>query len=534
MKSGKKTKEHPSPQQAVQQFIATILDDVFKNHEIPLEVRRRAHEFSGKFEYTDATYLGPEARRAAGGEYDAWSDSIFSSIQAGDYREDMLRNFISHLGGFLKENRTDILFALVIEEITDGKKFVRYQLAEYLSPDVHKKHWSNYSNRIANGIDYPFFRALLDSEPEQGDIGVWYGGLLTSVYPYTGEFNDLIQVTRSEKERLVEPLDTFWLSAIKLEAEEPDQPHRLLFLAYPNHGTVASPKVGRAAAQEWRMLQLLRIAYRQVDHKIHDLDRRIAAQRVDILRDLGPGFLAHELHTHLANLYDLNIMLIGHVKSLLNTYPQNPDIQSTEKRLNQSANETTRIFQVVKGYNNLMRARELEKFTLIEVIDEVLALTRIRSWEYARAKVSVERKRMEGVNLETDHGLLLVVLVNVIINATQAIHEHLALDNSTSSKKQGDRIVILMESEPDDSQVHLLIANTGPAIAPELRERIFRRGFTTRSLGHGQGLYLCRQILNYLGGEIYYTDPSIRELFLGTAFHIKFPCNKKLKGDNIG
>ncbi len=513
----------------MQTFIEGILDDVFRNHDVPQDIRRRAREFARKFEYTDATYLGPEARRAAGREYDIWSDDIFRSIQAGDYREDILKQFINHLSVFLQEKRSDALFAVVIEEITDGHKFIHYRLTEHLGPTIHKKHWQNYGERVANGTDHPFFRAILDPELEHEGLGVWYGSSLTSVYPYTNEFNDLIQVCCNYGEPLQEPLSAFWLSAIKLESEEVDQPHRLIFIAYPNHGTAASPKVGRAAAQEWRMLQLLSIAYRQVDHKIRNLNQRIAAQRVDMLRDLGPGFLAHELHTHLANLYDLNTMMIGHVKGLLDTYPTDTHVQATGSRLNQSIAETTRIFQVVKGYNNLMRAGDMESFTLIEVIDEVLALTRIRTQEYAKAKVAIERQRMQDIQLETDHGLLLVVLVNIIINATQAIHEQKPSGNNTVN--DNERIVILMESEPEDKQVQLLIANTSTAIPHELHERIFRSGYTTRTIGHGQGLYLCRQILNYLGGSIVYIDPKERGLFEGAAFRIEFASKKELKND---
>jgi signal transduction histidine kinase len=313
-----------------------------------------------------------------------------------------------------------------------------------------------------------------------------------------------------------------------LKSEEADQPHRLLLVAYPNRGSAASPKIGRGASHEWRIMQLLRIAYRQLDHEIRHLDRRIAAQREYLIRDLGPGFLAHELHTHLANLHDLHALMADDAKALLRNHPGDPKIQVTAERLLLAIQETTRLFHVVHGYNNMMRARQVEVFSLDEVVEEALALTRIRIREYAKAKSQVERKRAQAIRVESDHSLLLVVLVNVLVNASQAIYGARPPRGQSEPPPGGDRITILVESAPDDEQVVLLIANTGPAVSPELRERIFKRGYTTRPQGHGQGLFLCKQILENLGGDIAYVDPASHGLSPGAAFRIAFAqhCNK--------
>jgi signal transduction histidine kinase len=516
--------ERETPQRAIERIITTVLGEVFQSHDIPVEVRQRAQEFANKFKYSDATYLGPEARRAGGQEYDVWIDEIFQATQTGEWREDLLRHFLGKLGLLMEQRKTDALFALVIEEIATKRGLVRYRLAEHLGAPIHAQHWRNYAAKLEDGEERAFFRELLDAQPDQADIGVWHGSSLRIAYPYSGELDELVRVATatSRRSQAEEIQDAFWLSAIGLKSEEADQPNRLVFIVYPNHGTAASPRVGRAAAHEWRMLQLLRIAYRQLDHEIRNLDRRIAAQRGDMIRDLGPGFLAHELHTHLANLHDLQVMMINNIKPLLKCYPEDPAVNAAGARLLQSVEETTRVFEVVHGYNNIMRERRIERFILKEVIEEATALTRIRAREYAKASVKVERARARAVPIETDHGLLLVVLVNILVNATQAIHEARPPLGSFPAPEGGDHIQILVESEPADAQVVLFIANSGPMISPELHERIFKRGYTTRSQGHGQGLYLCRQILESLGGNITYADPMERGLFPGTAFRIEF------------
>lgn len=513
------TPARESPQHAIDRIISSILDEVFKSQDIPSEVRNRARDIAGKFSFSDATYLGPEARRAAGQEYDSWIDEIFRATQSGDSREDLLRQFIRKLEFFIQQGKTDTLFALIVEEITAEQQFIRYQLADYLGPAIHEHHWRNFATKLENGVERPFFRALLDA---QTDISIWHGHSLATVYPYADEFDDLIRVATGIKSTNDALHSAFWLSAITLRSEEVDQPHRLIFVVYPNYGTAASPKVGRAATHEWRMLQLLRIAYNQLDHEIRHLDRRIAAQRSDMIRDLGPGFLAHELHTHIANLNDLLCMIILDLKPLIEHHSDDTSLHAAGKNLVHAVQETTRVFQVVHGYNNLMRARRIERFILSDVIEEAIALIHIRAQVYAKASVQRERKRAHAISIETDHGLLLVVLVNILVNATQAIQEARPPQGITPAPTDGDRIVILVESGPEDTQVVLVIANTGPEVPQEFQERIFKRGYTTRRQGHGQGLYLCRQILQSLGGGISYFDPLERHLFPGAAFRVEF------------
>jgi len=391
-----------TPQQAIERIVAAVLGEVFQANSIPAAIRTRAQELSNKFKYSDATYLGPQARRAAGREYDTWIDEIFRATQSGEWREDLLRHFIHKLGLFMEQGRTDALFAMVVEEITTEQKFVRYRLGEFLGTGIDKKHWHNYAAMLEDGKERAFFRALLDEPTEQADIGVWHVRSLIGVYPYMGELDQLVRVvTTAGRSNTEDVRDAFWLSVIALKSEEADQPHRLMLVAYPNHGTAASPKVGPAAAHEWRMMQLLRIAYRQLDHEIRHLDRRIAAQRGDMIRDLGPGFLAHELHTHLANLNDLHVMMIRDINPVLRKYPKDIAIHATGTHLLQAVEETTRVFQVVHSYNNMMRARGIEQFILGEILEETIALTHIRAREYAKASVyspHIKFRHSSGIN----------------------------------------------------------------------------------------------------------------------------------------
>ena len=145
-----------TPQQAIECIVTAVLDEVFQANNIPAAIRTRAQELTKKFKYSDTTYLGPQARRAAGREYDTWIDEIFRATQSGEWMEDLLRNFIHKLALFMEQDRTDALFAMVVEEITAEQKFVRYLLAEYLGIDINKKHWHNFATKLEQRFPNPF------------------------------------------------------------------------------------------------------------------------------------------------------------------------------------------------------------------------------------------------------------------------------------------------------------------------------------------------------------------------------------------
>ena len=61
------------------------------------------------------------------------------------------------------------------------------------------------------------------------------------------------------------------------------------------------------------------------------------------------------------------------------------------------------------------------------------------------------------------------------------------------------------------------VANTGTPIAPDDQQRIFEPGVTTKSDGHGMGLFIVRETLRHYGGDIQVTSEAQETVFSGTV-----------------
>lgn len=90
-------------------------------------------------------------------------------------------------------------------------------------------------------------------------------------------------------------------------------------------------------------------------------------------------------------------------------------------------------------------------------------------------------------NLELPREPLARALRNVVQNALQLTSPPTAVDLTASIR---------------DGQLVLAVDDGGTGVPPELRERVFEDGFTTREGGSGYGLAMTRRILTELGGSV--------------------------------
>jgi signal transduction histidine kinase len=105
----------------------------------------------------------------------------------------------------------------------------------------------------------------------------------------------------------------------------------------------------------------------------------------------------------------------------------------------------------------------------------------------AKKGVVVVRRFEQGLAFQGDRDRLNQVWANLIHNAVQALDGHGVLQVETRSVA---------------NRVEIRFGNDGPAIPPEIGDKIFLPFFTTKKAGEGTGLGICRRIVEAHGGTL--------------------------------
>jgi len=150
---------------------------------------------------------------------------------------------------------------------------------------------------------------------------------------------------------------------------------------------------------------------------------------------------------------------------------------------------TAQIAEVMRDLGGVARDRPRAVVDLAALVESTL---RIASYE-AETRARVERVCEAGVTAEVRPTRIAQVLLNLVMNAAQALPEGQAEHHriEVRTRRAGERALIE-------------VADTGPGVPESIAARIFEPFFTTRSGlgGTGLGLWLSRSIVEEEGGTL--------------------------------
>ena len=143
---------------------------------------------------------------------------------------------------------------------------------------------------------------------------------------------------------------------------------------------------------------------------------------------------------------------------------------------------------------------------LNQLVEEALALALVGA-----------RQRGVRASLELDYTLPPVLVDHVQF---QQVVLNLAR-NAIEAMEQVERreLTIGTRAIPQQGMAEVIVADTGPGIAPELADRLFHPFVTTKAAGMGLGLSICREIVEAHHGRLT-TAPASSG---GAVFRVTLP-----------
>jgi signal transduction histidine kinase len=241
------------------------------------------------------------------------------------------------------------------------------------------------------------------------------------------------------------------------------------------------------------------------DATVYSFQDRTDERTVDKLRDDFVATASHELRTPLAAIY-------GAAKTL--------------RRANGLDEE---------GVELLVAIISSESERLARVIDDILLASQLDSGRLRFASTSVDVRALvadvvesmqmhaqKGVTLRLDASPNGLPAVSVDPIKLRRVLQNL-VDNAIKYSPEGGPVVVRVEA--GDGRVRLQVNDAGLGIPPSEQERIFDKFYRADPLlargvgGTGLGLYICRELVQRMGGEIELESEPGK----GSSFTVELP-----------
>ncbi len=147
------------------------------------------------------------------------------------------------------------------------------------------------------------------------------------------------------------------------------------------------------------------------------------------------------------------------------------------------------------------------RFNLVDKINTVVNL-----FSNAEADFELNYNRNENIEVFADKEQISRVFINLFKNAIQAVDKNI-------------HPLIKINLHVENEKVIVKVTDNGNGIPEELREKLFRPNFTTKTSGMGLGLAIIKNIMEDIGGGIRF----VTETGKGTTFILEFPVYKDKK-----
>ncbi|MBY0446332.1 MAG: GHKL domain-containing protein, partial [Burkholderiales bacterium] len=231
-------------------------------------------------------------------------------------------------------------------------------------------------------------------------------------------------------------------------------------------------------------------------------------EQEEMLRHTGKLITMGEMASTLAHELNQPLMAMSNYASAARQFANQNNHEMLDSTLSKIAGQAQRAAAVVKRIREFVQKRTPHC--------EPCYLNHIASNAF---ELIDSTARSQGVRLHFNLGRVLplihcdeVLLGQVVLNLLRN-----ALD--ASGEQPQSRREVCLATYCDDAAVYLSVGDRGSGIAPEVASRLFDAFFTTKSLGMGIGLNICRSILEQHHGKLWFEAHPQG----GTTFYMSLP-----------
>ena len=388
-------------------------------------------------------------------------------------------------------------YALLFRDLKQSEEALRESQSrfEQIAETIHDVFWLTTADKRQILFVSPAYRQIWGRDPAglYRDPREWLAGIHPDDRARAAEIASLVSEGGFDVEyRVVRPDGTLrWIrDRGYLLRDAAGRPHRVAGIAED----VTEQKLAREAAAA-AQVQLLEHQQRQREHVEAELEKvknqLVRQTRLATIGQVAAG-IAHDLRNPLA--------VVRNAAWILKRYlpPGEPKPQRYLEIIDTEIETTNRII------NNLLeavRAKEPVK----QVVDMAQAAAEVFERVPNRGEIDFQVECWpEPFLVHADPVQLRQVLGNLLNNAAEAM---------------GGKGRITLEARREDDFDVLVVRDSGPGIAAEIRETLFEPLVTTRLKGTGLGLAICRQIIERHGGTIDLVEHDAA----GAAFRIRLP-----------
>jgi two-component system, LuxR family, sensor kinase FixL len=251
----------------------------------------------------------------------------------------------------------------------------------------------------------------------------------------------------------------------------------------------------------------------EAERRIQDLQAELLhASRLSVMGQMA-STMAHELNQPLTAV--MNYLEAG--RQLIATGVGGPERVS--EMMEKAIAQAQRAGEVIRRLRGFVSKGETERRvqSLNQLVEEALALALVGA-----------RQRGVRASLKLEQSLPLVlvdpvqiqqVVLNLVRNAVEAMEE-----------VERRELVIGTRAVTDQEMAEVVVADSGPGIAPELADRLFQPFVTTKKTGMGLGLSICREIVEAHHGRLTAAPGSSG----GTVFRLTLPTASREEAAGAG